>query len=250
MLHSTAGPQAHFFFEALAYLVGGRLYWRAAKGHAPGDWGDRLLLLGLTVFGALLGSKLLHVAQHFEYLMARADLESWLAGKSILGGFLGGTLGAELGKRLIGWRAPTGDAWVPALAAGLVLGRLGCQLSGTWDQTYGTPTALPWAWEYGDGIGRHPTALYEIVLVLAAYTASRAQRLRAHAGASFAAFMLAYCLIRLGLEYLKPPFGPAAADALPATLHAGLSAIQWAALLGLTWYGLLLRRRLIPRRGV
>jgi prolipoprotein diacylglyceryltransferase len=139
-----------------------------------------------------LGSKLLHVAQHFDHLMARNDAALWLAGKSILGGFLGGTLGVEIGKRLIGWHAPTGDAWVPALAAGLIVGRVGCQLSGTWDQTYGTPTALPWAWDYGDGVGRHPVSLYEVVLVAAAYLASRAAGLRRHAGAAFAAFMAGY----------------------------------------------------------
>lgn len=244
MLASTSGPAAHFVLEALAYVLGARAYWRAAGQDSVADRADRLLLLGSAIVGALLGSKLLHVGEHFGYLVAQSKPELWLAGKSVLGGFLGGTLATEIAKRSIGWRRPTGDAWVPALAVGLIVGRLGCQLSGTWDQTYGIPNDLPWAWDYGDGIGRHPTALYEIVLVAAAYGISRQRALTTHAGARFALFLLLYCLIRLGLEFLKPPFGAAAPDSPDVDLHGGLTAIQWAALFGTAWFGALLRKRL------
>ena len=96
-----------------------------------------------------------------------------MGGKLVLGGFIGGTLGVEITKKAIDWTKTTGDPWVPALAVGLIIGRLGCQFSGTWDQTYGIPTALPWAWDYGDGIGRHPTGFYEIPLVGIAYGLTR-----------------------------------------------------------------------------
>ena len=32
--------------------------------------------------------------------------------------------------------------------------------------TYGTATTLPWAVDFGDGVPRHPTQLYEIAFVL------------------------------------------------------------------------------------
>jgi phosphatidylglycerol---prolipoprotein diacylglyceryl transferase len=244
MLHSTTGPEAHFALEALAYLVGARVYWRiAARGVMP-SWPDRLLLLGCTVLGALAGSKLLHVAEHFDYLLAQNQPQLWLSGKSVLGGFLGGTLGAEIGKKALRWSRPTGDPWVPALVVGLLIGRLGCQLSGTWDQTYGIPTDLPWAWDYGDGIGRHPTALYEMILLVAAFAFTRITRIRASVGASFAAFIGLYCLLRFFLEFLKPPFGIGAADVLPTATLSGLTAIQWAALLGMAWFSIMLRIRL------
>lgn len=111
------------------------------------------------ICGAALGSKCLHVLEHWTALRESGDLKAWSGGKSVLGGLLGGTLGAELGKKLIGWTPSTGDAWVTPLAIGLMIGRLGCQLSGTWDEAYGIPTSLPWGWEYGDGIPRHPTGL-------------------------------------------------------------------------------------------
>ena len=63
-------------------------------------------------------------------------------------------------------------------------------------------------------------------------------------GARFAALLLGYCVLRFGLEILKPPFGPLAQGTLPVALYGGLTAIQWAAVAGAVWYGLLLRRRL------
>jgi prolipoprotein diacylglyceryltransferase len=233
----------HLVFEALAYFIAARVYWRAQPALQPAPR-DRFLLLACAVFGAALGSKGLHVLEHLPTLLARHDLALWIGGKSVLGGFLGGTLGVELAKRAIGWRAPTGDAWVAPIAIGLVIGRVGCQLSGLWDQTYGNPTTLPWGWNYGDGIARHPVAAYEMIAVVLLYVGVQRQW-RERPGARFAALLLGYCALRFVLEYLKPPFGPLAPDTLPVALYAGLTPIQWAALAGGAWYGLLLRRRVV-----
>ena len=43
----------------------------------------------------------------------------------------------------------------------VMIGRIGCLLSGLEDQTYGTVTNLPWGWDFGDGLMRHPVPLYE-----------------------------------------------------------------------------------------
>ena len=45
-----------------------------------------------------------------------------------------------------------------------------------------------------------------------------------------------WVLLRLGLEFLKPPFGPAASGTLMPDLWGPLSAIQWACLAGLAYY--------------
>ena len=239
----TAGTPWHLIFETLAYVVAARIYWRAqAVGPQPVPR-DRFLLLAAAVFGAALGSKLLHALEHLPALVERHDVALWLGGKSVLGGFLGGTLGVEIAKRAINWRAATGDAWVTPIAAGLIIGRLGCQLSGLWDQTYGNPTTLPWGWNYGDGIPRHPAAAYEMLGVMLIWLGIRA-RWRERPGARFAALLVCYCVLRLLVEFVKPPFGPLAPGTLPVALYGGLTAIQWAALGGIVWYGLLLRRRL------
>lgn len=235
----------HTLLELLAYFIGARLYWRHASTlnalasthrSAQPDPRARWLMLACLVCGAGLGSKALHIAEHLPALLAQPDLAPWLSGKSVLGGFLGGTVGVELGKRWVGWRRSTGDAWVIPLTVGLVIGRMGCQLSGPWDQTYGAVMHLPmpWAWNYGDGLPRHPVALYEILAIIAMTGILRysptGRRWQHVAGAHFAAWMLGYCLLRLLLEGLKPPFG--AADSLIA---GGLPTALWpiSALLGL-----------------
>ena len=240
--HAAVSHTPHLIFETLAYFVAARVYWRAQPALQPLP-ADRFLLLACAIFGAALGSKGLHVFEHLPTLLARHDMALWIGGKSVLGGLLGGTLGVELAKRTIGWRAPTGDAWVAPIVVGLVIGRLGCQLSGLWDQTYGNPTSLPWGWDYGDGIARHPVAAYEMIGVTLLYVAVTT-RWHDRPGARFAALLFGYSALRFVLEYLKPPFGPLAPDTLPVALYAGLTAIQWAAVAGCAWYGLLLRRRL------
>ncbi|MBI3714862.1 MAG: prolipoprotein diacylglyceryl transferase [Betaproteobacteria bacterium] len=245
-MHSLTGPAPHLIAEVLAYFVAARVYWQFSRKSlvAPATI-DRFCLLAAAVFGAAIGSKGLHVLEHLPFLIEQNKMELWIGGKSVLGGFLGGTLAVEIAKRMIHWTTPTGDPWVPALAMGLFIGRIGCQLSGTWDTTYGIPTGLPWAWDYGDGVGRHPTALYEMLLVAGLFALVwRSARLHASPGARFAAFLLGYCAIRLLLEFLKPPFGAAAINDLPVELYLGLTAIQWAAIVGMIAYSLLLRTRL------
>jgi len=246
LLHSTAGPQAHIVLEAAAYAIGARVYWAHARQlPRPESVVDRWVILACVLFGAALGSKALHALEHLGYFLHGAGATQFLGGKSILGGLIGGTLGAEAGKRWVGWTASTGDAWVPAIAVGLMIGRVGCQLSGLWDGTFGAPTTLPWGWDYGDGIPRHPTALYEIVAVGACW--ALVARLPARpAGARFAAFLAGYCLIRLALEFLKPPFGGDANSGLPVATPGGLTAIQWTAILGLLAYLRLYRYRRQP----
>ncbi len=240
---TASGSLTHLVFETLAYFVAARWYWRTRSAGVQPSPRDRFLLLGCAVFGAAIGSKGLHVLEHLPTLIARHDVVLWLGGKSVLGGFLGGTVGVELGKRAIGWRAATGDAWVTPICIGLVIGRIGCQVAGLWDQTYGNPTTLPWAWDYGDGVPRHPVAAYEILAVGLLFLAVR-NRWANHPGARFAALLFGYCILRFFLEWLKPPFGPLAVGTLPVALYGALTAIQWAALLGLAWFGVLFRRRI------
>ena len=242
MLHSLTGTAPHFVLETCAYVIGARVYWRAASSHSPIPRDDRLVLLAGAILGALVGSKLLHIAEHLTALLRSDDVALWLAGKSLVGGLLGGTLGVEIAKRATGWNRSTGDAWVPALAIAIIVGRFGCQLSGFWDLTYGTPTGLPWAWDYGDGIGRHPTALYEMILV-AVLWAGLSRWTTAPSGSRFAGFLFGYCAIRFVLEWFKPPFGAAGPETIDVSQYAGLTAIQWASLAGMLYFLASLRWR-------
>ena len=90
-----------------------------------------------------------------------------MGGKTIVGALVFGLIAVELMKRYIGVRQSTGDLYAIPLALGIAIGRIGCFLTGLSDNTYGTPTHLPWAINFGDNIPRHPTQLYEIIFLLA-----------------------------------------------------------------------------------
>lgn len=120
---------------------------------------------------------------------------------------------------------------------GIVIGRLGCQLSDVRDLTYGTPTSLPWGWNYGDGVPRHPTAFYEIgALGVLGLIILRSERLRTVPGDRFRALMIGYLALRFVLDFLKPPYGLAVAGVPVPNNLAGLTAIQWASLAGIAYY--------------
>lgn len=167
---------------------------------------ERGYFLSLS-FGALIGA----------YLIGSANV--WLSGqpglaRSILGGIVGAIMAVETYKarqRVVG---STGGIFAPALALGIGIGRIGCHRAGLADFTYGLPSRLPWAVDYGDGILRHPVALYEsasmllLFMVLAACLRFAPQRLLRE---GFYWFVLIYGGQRFAWEFLKPYgtlFGP------------------------------------------
>jgi phosphatidylglycerol:prolipoprotein diacylglycerol transferase len=223
-MHVHPHPGLHPVFEALAYAVGYAFYklLRARNGDALNEE-RRWLIIAATAMGALAGSRILglleqapRVGFHWQSLLVPG-------GKTIVGGLLGGWLAVEIAKPLLDIHTRTGDLFAIPLCLGIAIGRIGCFLAGLADDTYGKPTSLPWAIDFGDGIPRHPTQLYEIafLLLLAAvlYWLSR----RPHGnGALFRVFMAAYLTWRLLIDFIKPQ----------PLLH-GMNVIQWACVAGL-----------------
>ncbi|MFT7776292.1 prolipoprotein diacylglyceryl transferase [Roseateles sp.] len=224
--------------SALAYAgMGlGAALWRATlrRQHrggalAPGNFG---VLVGLLI-GAALGNKAV-------FLIERPDLvlQMWrgsvlvFPGQSIVGGLLGGLLGVEIAKKLTGQTRSTGDAMVLPIAIGLAIGRVGCFLAGLHDDTYGLPTTTPFGVDFGDGVPRHPTQLYEIVVVLALGVSLQRTRF-ATPGLAFKLFLSGYLLWRFLVEFLKP---------VPVAYPLGLSGIQWTCLVALAFYAPLVTR--------
>jgi prolipoprotein diacylglyceryltransferase len=99
-------------------------------------------------------------------------------GFSMVGGIAGAIAAVEAYKRFTGVHGSTGIVFAAPFAATVAVGRWGCFFSGLADFTYGTPTAVPWAVDFGDGIGRHPVQLYES-LAMAAMFVVLIQRFRA-----------------------------------------------------------------------
>jgi len=226
--NAAAAALVHAAFEYGGIALGVALYRRqrqaAGQGGLTGP-GAFAVLAGLLA-GAAVGNKLV-------YLIERPDvLQQWLAGsfawpgQSIVGGLLGGLLGVEAAKAWTGQRRSTGDAMVWPIALGLCVGRIGCFLAGLHDDTYGSATNLPWGVDFGDGVARHPTQLYDIavVLLLAAAVHRRFDRVP---GLSFKLFLAGYLAWRWFIDGYKPVLQPYA---------LGWSGIQWVCAAALLLY--------------
>ena len=232
MIHDAATAAfVHGVFEWAGIALGVALYRRARRRQglsaltAPGSFA---LLVGLML-GAGLGNKLVFAVERPDLVAAWWHGAPLILGQSIVGGLLGGLLGIEVAKALTRQHASTGDLMVQPLVAGLMLGRVGCLLAGLHDDTYGLPTAWPWGLDLGDGVARHPSALYEIVFLalLSLGLRRRAADWALEPGLQFKLFLAAYLVWRLLGDTLKP---------VRVAYPGGLSGIQWVCLLALVLY--------------
>ena len=122
-------------------------------------------------------------------------------------------------KRLVGYRAGTGDLFAPAVALGIGIGRFGCLLT----ETPGTPTGLSWggfswgvtvdaaraeaipgfpaAWT---GVPLHPSFVYEIAFHFAMLAVLLRLRRRPDLqGELFKVYLLAYAIFRFLIEFVR-----------------------------------------------
>jgi phosphatidylglycerol:prolipoprotein diacylglycerol transferase len=200
-----SGAALHIVFDILAWASAALAGWIAARiAPSPFPLGAALKRdwLVTVVTGAAAGA----------YLFGTLNL--WASGqagvaRSIEGAIFGGVLAVELWKRLNGVTARTGAGLAAPLAAGVAVGRIGCFLAGLDDFTYGTPTAMAWAHDFGDGVLRHPVQLYEsaamaaflAVYLIAAPRSGFARRNGFHLAVGF------YGAQRFVWEFFKPYAG-------------------------------------------
>lgn len=243
MIDVGSHPAWHPLFEALGYVAGYLVYrgMRARRGDVLDD-GTRWSVIAAAAVGAVVGSRLLGLAEQWPAMVAAWKSGRFLnvllapGGKTIVGGLLGGWCGVELMKRLKGIGVRTGDLFAIPLCVGIAVGRIGCLVAGLADDTYGKPTTLPWAVNLGDGVGRQPVQVYEIVFLMLLASAL-ARRWRAGGGELFRIFLAAYLTWRLIIDFLKPQ-----------PLLGGMNVIQWACCGGLLALGWLWLKDRKPRR--
>lgn len=228
------------FFESLAYALAIAAYLGLRR-----RFGDKIstplrwVVLSAAVAGGAIGAKILFWLEDPALTLQNLHNPAYLmGGKTVVGALVFGLIAVEMMKSHVGILASTGDLYAIPLALGIAVGRIGCFLTGLADNTYGIPTSLPWGVDFGDGVKRHPTQLYEtmflLLLIPVIYRVLRSigsnSREKASAifrsGDAFKLFMVSYLSFRLLCDFIKPY----------VRVFLGLGAIQWACLFVLLYY--------------
>jgi len=220
----------HLCFDLIAYLISLYLFRRYFYRKTLLPQGEsRWNYYTAVIVGFVVG------AIGLSLLNARISLDQWIAGKSILGALFGAVVAVELFKRYYRITGSTGAYFVPSLAIGIAIGRIGCFLTGLEDYTYGVATDLPWSVDFGDGIARHPVQLYESVAMFGFFLFSlwlyRHDR-DVFEKRAFYLFVLFYATQRFTWEFLKPY----------ATVAFGLNLFQLVALMLIVYAMIYLKR--------
>jgi phosphatidylglycerol---prolipoprotein diacylglyceryl transferase len=164
-------------------------------------------IAGFAVAFGAIGSRLLT----WDFVRVPSLEDWWVSGdRSVLAGLVGAWLGVHLGKRLTGYREPTGDLFAPAVALAMVFGRIGCLLT----EHPGTPTGGAWGMTLTPtqaallggpaGVGLHPSFLYEIAFHAVAFALLWRFRDRLpRPGDLFICYVTAYAAFRFTVEFVR-----------------------------------------------
>ncbi|WP_417785944.1 prolipoprotein diacylglyceryl transferase [Tenacibaculum sp.] len=197
----------HLVLEYLAFFLAFRYYvFLRKKREDYISSNNRLSIILGAAAGALIGSRLVGILENPLVTFSTKNMIQILNIKTIMGGLFGGLLGVELAKRIIGEKRSSGDLFVLPIIVGIFIGRIGCFLSGINEFTYGVETKFFLGMDLGDGVLRHPIALYELVFLIILFISLRylQKEYVLQSGELFKFFMLAYFGFRFFIEFLKP----------------------------------------------
>ncbi len=197
----------HLILEYLAFFIAFRYYLYIRKNSKDTiSYTNRLSIILGAIIGALLGSRIIGFLEYPYIEISKETIVQLLNTKTIMGGLFGGLLGVELAKKIIGEKQSSGDLFTLPIIVGIFIGRIGCFLSGTNEFTYGSKTTFFTGMNLGDGIVRHPIALYELVFLglLFFFLKKMQKRKELQSGLLFQYFMISYFSFRFLIEFIKP----------------------------------------------
>ena len=92
------------------------------------------------------------------------------------------------------------------LILAMIIGRIGCFLTGVHEETYGIPTDFIFGMHLGDQYLRHPVALYEIAFLIILWIVLKIiqKKNKYPSGFIFQLFMMSYFTFRFLLDFIKP----------------------------------------------
>lgn len=220
----------HPILESLGIFMGMRYYYflkRKSTEKMPLNI-SLAILVGATA-GALLGSKFIgNLENPFAFFNQEFNFQKFWSSNTIVGGLAFGLLGVEIAKKIVGYKKSTGDLITFPLILAMIIGRVGCFLTGVYEETYGIPTNSIFGMYLGDQYKRHPVAMYEIIFLLCLwFFLKKIQKQKKYpSGFVFQIFMLSYFSFRFLLDFIKPKIG----------IIFGLGTIQIVCLLMIIYY--------------
>ncbi|MCC7453981.1 MAG: prolipoprotein diacylglyceryl transferase, partial [Crocinitomix sp.] len=197
----------HLVLEYLAFLVGFRYYMVLRKKSIDQiSSANRISIILGAILGAFIGSRLVGFLENPTITLDLQNMLNLLNTKSIIGGLVGGLIGVEIAKKIIKEKNSSGDLFTFPIIIGIIIGRIGCFLSGINEFTYGVETKFFMGMDLGDGLTRHPTALYEIIFLCILFILLKRSKniTRIENGLLFKIFMVLYVGFRFFIEFLKP----------------------------------------------
>jgi prolipoprotein diacylglyceryltransferase len=212
----------HVVTEIAAFFFGFRFYlYKRKQIQDVFTWEQRMILLIAAGSGALIFSRVLGALENYEAWKTSPDFWFYLySSKTVVGGLLGGWLFVEIAKYFMKQTASSGDVMTFPILLGLFIGRIGCFSQGVGEMTYGNATSWPTGMDLGDGVLRHPLALYEmgVVILIAVLLLILQRQQKLSDGMQFKLMMFLYLFYRFIAEWMKPGF----------PLFWGLTSIQLA----------------------
>lgn len=202
VLHDHITHMCFDMLAAIAFVAGVYLSWIYRFPQEMTTLADKLSgrYFAAVGLGAVIGSYFLGTLNSF--------IEgSFVPSRSVLGGLAGAIVAVEVWKRKRNLQTSTGYIYALPLSLMIAVGRIACAMSGLDDDTYGIPTGMKWGWNFGDGIPRHPVALYEIFsMIILSLVLFFALKMRAEWYPRIAFYVFAgfYGVQRFVWEFFKP----------------------------------------------
>jgi len=185
------GVPTYTIFVGLGIIAGILYYLAGAEKGRSKSRGAIEIVSAALIFG-VIGSKI-------PLLIEGGDLKTIIFGKSILGGLIGGMLGVMLIKRIMKIKTKMGNIIAPSAALGMSIGRLGCFFNGC---CFGKPAS--WGVDFGDGILRYPTQLFEAAFHLTAFFILHQLKFKVKKpGILFKYYVLSYFVFRFFIEFIR-----------------------------------------------